>query len=250
VLSDAHIGATHKDVELRVLQFVESLQGNAASVVINGDLLDFWFEWRHVVPRAGYRVVAALSTLSRSGVPVLWIAGNHDCWGADVLRDAGIHYMEGVWRGSIAGWRAHVEHGDGLRGPEDRGYRVLRRVLRNPWAVKAFRALLHPDWGTSLARGSAHASRTYRAPDDGVGLHNVAMRLLASDSTLDVVIFGHSHVAELERGDTRGVYANPGEWIEDPTYLRIDSDRIELLRWSVDRSETLRELTRGVAVRT
>jgi UDP-2,3-diacylglucosamine hydrolase len=257
-MSDAHIGASRSDVELRVLQFIESLHGRAASVVINGDLLDFWFEWRHVVPRAGYRVVAALSSLARSGAGaggtrVLWIAGNHDCWGADVLREAGIDYMEGGWRGTIAGWRAHVEHGDGLRGPEDRGYRVLRRVLRNPLAIRAFR-IVHPDWGTALARGSAHASRTYRAPDEGVGLQNVAMRLLASDSSLDLVIFGHSHVATLERGagERGGVYANAGEWLEDPTYLRIDSERIELLRWRPppDGSVTLRELARGVAVRT
>ena len=137
VFSDAHIGATHADVELRVLQFLESLHGKAASLVINGDLLDFWFEWRHVVPRAGYRVVAALSSLAMTGVPVVWIAGNHDCWGAEVVREAGIHYVEGAWRGTIAGWRTHIEHGDGLRGAEDRGYRALRRVLRNSWAIRA-----------------------------------------------------------------------------------------------------------------
>ncbi|MGQ0640721.1 MAG: UDP-2,3-diacylglucosamine diphosphatase [Gemmatimonadaceae bacterium] len=249
VLSDAHIGATHGDVEVRVLQFIESLHGRAASLVINGDLLDFWFEWRHVVPRSGYRVVAALSSLARSGTVVLWIAGNHDCWGADVLRDAGIIYMEGAWQGTIAGWRARVEHGDGLRGAEDRGYRLLRHLLRNRLAVGVFR-IVHPDWGTALARGSAHASRTYRAPDEGIGLRNVAMRLLAADATLDLVIFGHSHVAALERGEHHGVYANAGEWLVEPTYLRIDNERIELLRWRPDGNETLREHTRSIAVRT
>ena len=249
VFSDAHIGATHADVELRVLQFLESLHSKAASLVINGDLLDFWFEWRHVVPRAGYRVVAALSSLAMSGVPVVWIAGNHDCWGADVVREAGIHYMEGAWRGTIAGWRTHIEHGDGLRGAEDRGYRALRRVLRNSWAIRAFR-VLHPDWGTALARGSAHASRTYRAPDEGAGLHNVAMQRLANDSSLDLVIFGHSHVATLEASPTHGVYANAGEWLDDATYLRIEPERIELIRWKPEGSETLREHTRSVPVRT
>ena len=249
VMSDAHIGAAHNDVELRVLQFIDSLHGRAASLVINGDLLDFWFEWRHVVPRAGYRVVAALSSLVRSGTDVLWIAGNHDCWGADVLREAGILYMEGAWRGTLAGWRAHVEHGDGLRGAEDRGYRLLRHLLRNRLAVRVFR-IVHPDWGTALARGSAHASRTYRAPDEGIGLRNVAMRVLADDATLDLVVFGHSHVAARERGDSHGVYANAGEWLVDPTYLRVDTDRIELLRWRREGSETLREHARDIAVRT
>jgi UDP-2,3-diacylglucosamine hydrolase len=249
VFSDAHIGAAGTDVELRVLQFIDSLHGRAASVVVNGDLLDFWFEWRHVVPRAGYRVVAALSTLARAGTPVLWIAGNHDCWGADVLRDAGIHYLEGAWRGTIAGWRTHIEHGDGLRGSADRGYRLLRRLLRNRLAIRAFR-LLHPDWGTALARGSAHASRTYRAPDEGVGLQNVALRLLEQDAAVDLVIFGHSHVATLTRGAGDGIYANAGEWLSDPTFLRIDRERVELLRWRGDGSDVLRELTRPAAVRT
>ncbi|MEW5917580.1 MAG: UDP-2,3-diacylglucosamine diphosphatase [Gemmatimonadota bacterium] len=251
VFSDAHIGAAAiaSDVELRVLQFVESLRGRAGSVVVNGDLFEFWFEWRHVLPRSGYRVVAALSSLVRNGTPVLWIAGNHDCWGSEIVRDAGIHYMEGAWRGMLAGWSAHVEHGDGLRGAEDRGYRVLRRVLRNGWAIRAFR-LLHPDWGTSLARGSAHASRTYRAPDEGAGLRDVAMKVLEKDPALELVIFGHSHVATLERAAGHGVYANAGEWLVDPTYLRVEPDRIELLRWTSSGSVTLREQRREVVVRT
>lgn len=249
MISDAHIGATSGEVEMRVLQFLESLDGTAGSLVVNGDLVDFWFEWRHVVPRAGYRVVAALSTLARSGVPVIWMAGNHDCWGADVIRDAGIHFVDGVWRGSLAGWETHIAHGDGLRGAEDRGYRVLRRVLRNAWAIRAFR-LLHPDWGTALARGSAHASRTYRAPDEGAGLREVAFRMLAADPSLALVIFGHSHVADLVEAPGHGVYANAGEWLEAPTYLRIEPERIELLRWSPEGSSTLREHARRSAVRT
>jgi UDP-2,3-diacylglucosamine hydrolase len=178
----------------------------------------------------------------------LWIAGNHDCWGADIVRDAGIHYMEGAWRGSLAGWSAHVEHGDGLRGAEDRGYRALRRVLRNSWAIRAFR-VLHPDWGTALARGSAHASRSYRAPDEGAGLRDVAMNILEREPAIELVIFGHSHFATLERGE-RGVYANAGEWLIDPTYLRIEPDRIELLRWRAGGPEKIGEQTRAERVRT
>ena len=250
VFSDAHIGVASKDVELRVLQFLESLANSeVGSLVVNGDLVDFWFEWRHVVPRSGYRVVAALSSLARAGVPVVWIGGNHDCWGADVVREAGIHFVDGAWRGEIAGWKAHVTHGDGLRGAEDRGYRALRKVLRHKWAIRAFR-FLHPDWGIAVARGSAHASRTYRAPDEGVGLREVAFRLLGHDRNLDLVIFGHSHVPELTAGPVHGVYANAGEWIDDPSYLRIDAERIDLMRWSVAGSHSMREFTRRAKVRT
>ena len=102
------------------------------------------------------------------------IAGNHDCWGGDVLRDdVGVDYRFGPWRADIGGWTARIEHGDGLRPCEDRGYRMLRRVLRNPLAIRSFR-WLHPDLATRLATGSSHASRTYGARDDGRGLHAAA----------------------------------------------------------------------------
>jgi UDP-2,3-diacylglucosamine pyrophosphatase LpxH len=76
------------------------------------------------------------------------------------------------------------------------------------------------------------------------------MQRLANDSSLDLVIFGHSHVATLEASPGHGVYANSGEWLDDPTYLRIEPERIELIRWKPEGSETLREHTRSVPVRT
>jgi UDP-2,3-diacylglucosamine hydrolase len=228
LFADAHLGVASRDTERSVARFVRSLHGRAASVIINGDLFDFWFEWRTVMPRAGFRVLSALSDLVDAGIPVLWIAGNHDCWGGDVLRkDVGVTYHEGPWRGEIAGWRTRIEHGDGLRNAEDRRYRALRAVLRHPWSIRAFR-LLHPDLGARIALGSSHASRTYRARDGGAGLRAVALRGLAQDPDLDLVVFGHSHVATVERADGGGVYANAGAWLDAPTYLRIDRDAIAL----------------------
>ena len=145
--------------------------------------------------------------------------------------DAGVTYHVGSWRGAIAGWNARIDHGDGLRGRSDRRYRALRVVLRNRWAIRAFR-LLHPDFGTRLAMGSSKASRTYRARDGGAELRSVALRELASDPALDLLVFGHTHVAALERAPGGGVYANAGTWIDDSTYLRIDGEAIELRRFA------------------
>lgn len=231
-MSDAHLGVTPPEVERRLLRFLESLEGQAKSLVINGDLFDFWFEWRSVIPRAGFRALAALARLSERGTSIVWVAGNHDCWGGEVLReDAGVTYHVGSWRGAIAGWNARIDHGDGLRGRSDRRYRALRVVLRNRWAIRAFR-LLHPDFGTRLAMGSSKASRTYRARDGGAELRSVALRELASDPALDLLVFGHTHVAALERAPGGGVYANAGTWIDDSTYLRIDGEAIELRRFA------------------
>jgi UDP-2,3-diacylglucosamine hydrolase len=231
-VSDAHLGVASPQVERSFVGFLRGLAGDAASLVINGDLFDFWFEWKTVIPRASFRALAALSYLKDSGVEILWVAGNHDCWGGDVLRDdVGVSYIIGPWKGSIAGWNARIEHGDGLREREDRGYRMIRPILRNPLAIKAFR-MIHPDWATRLAHGSSNASRTYRARDEGRGLRGLAAMQLERDADLDLLVYGHSHVPALERIGKGGVFANAGSWLDAPTYLRVTDESVELLEWN------------------
>ena len=233
VFSDTHLGAAPDDVERKLLSFLRHLSGRAGSLVINGDLFEFWFEWRSVIPRPAFRVLAALADLVESAIPVLWVAGNHDCWGGDVLRnDVGVEYHVGPWIGELAGWKTVIEHGDGLRKVEDRKYRRLRTVLRHPVSIWAFRHLLHPDFGSRLAAGSSHASRTYQARDGGRGLREVAMAQLAADASVDLVIYGHSHVSALERSAAGSVYANAGSWMTRPTFLRLDERRIALMEWT------------------
>jgi UDP-2,3-diacylglucosamine hydrolase len=231
VFSDVHLGVTPPQVERSLLGFLEHLRGSAGSVIINGDLFDFWFEWRTVMPRAGFKVLAALARLADNGIPVLWIAGNHDCWGGELLtNDVGVTYHVGAWTGEVASWRTRIDHGDGLRDVEDRRYRALRGVLRHPWSIRAFR-WIHPDLGSRIALGSSHASRTYRARDGGEGLRVVAHRQLEAMPGTDLLVYGHSHVPILERGPA-GVYANAGTWMDDTTFLTIREDAIRLHRWS------------------
>ena len=230
VISDAHLGYATRDLERSLIRFIRHLPGKAASLVINGDLFEFWFEWRSVMPRASFRVLAALADLRDSGVPILMIGGNHDCWGGEILRDdVGIDFRLGPWEGSLGGWRTRIEHGDGLRGREDRGYRMVRGVMRNRLAIRLFR-WLHPDLGTALASRTSHTSRTYQARDGGAGLRLAATQRLSAQPSLELLIYGHSHVAEILRiGDA--VYANAGSWLDRPTYLRVTPERLELQRW-------------------
>lgn len=231
LLSDAHIGAAPADVEQSLVSFLRGLPPDAASLVINGDLFDFWFEWRHVVPRAGVRVLGELARIADRGIPLLWIAGNHDCWGGDVLRkDIGADYHVGPWRGQLGGWDTLVEHGDGLRDVEDRPYRRLRTVLRHPLSVRLFR-WLHPDWATWVALRSSHTSRNMRPRDGGEGLKRVAQARLAAADAPRLMIFGHSHVTTLEQASGR-VFANPGAWMDAPTFLRVTPGAVELCRWT------------------
>jgi UDP-2,3-diacylglucosamine hydrolase len=232
IIGDTHLGVGPRELERRLVDFLRHVPRNARSLVINGDLFDFWFEWRTVIPREHFRTLAALADVRDAGVDVFMIGGNHDCWGGDFLsREVGVRYHLGAWNGEVAGWRARIDHGDGLRAREDRGYRALRRVIRHPLAMRAFR-LLHPDFGTRLARGSSKASRTYRARDAGAGLRAIAFHTLEADPSLDLLVFGHSHVATLERSPRGGVYANAGSWLDAPTYLAVTPERIEMRSWN------------------
>ncbi len=220
------------------MQFLRHLPGRAASLMINGDLFEFWFEWKSVVPRSGVRVLAALMDLRDAGVPVTMVAGNHDCWGGDVLREAGVRFQVDAWTGELGGWRSRVEHGDGLREREDRGYRALRRVLRNPLAIRAFR-LLHPDLASRFAHGSSQTSRSYQPRDEGRGLREVAMRELARDAALELLVYGHSHVPALERMPSGNVFANAGSWLDRATFLSVTPERIALREWRGASAESL-----------
>lgn len=230
IVSDAHLGVASAEIERSLVSFLRGLAGRASSLVINGDLFDFWFEWKTVIPRRSFRALAALAELRDTGVDILWVAGNHDCWGGEILRkDVGVSYIVGPWDGSIAGWNTRIEHGDGLREREDRGYRMIRPIMRHPLAIKAFR-MLHPDWASRLALGSSTASRVHRARDEGRGLRAYASKELEDTPGLELLVYGHSHIAALERMG-HGVFANAGSWLDAPTFLKLTEKAVELREW-------------------
>lgn len=232
VFGDAHLGIAPRAAEDDLLRFLRDAPRQARSVVIMGDLFDFWFAWKHVMPRTGFRVLAALADLRDAGVAVLWIGGNHDCWGGETLHElTGAHYTLAPWAGDLGGWRTRIAHGDGLREVEDAPYRRLRRVLRHPLAIRLY-GWLHPNTATSIALASSHTSRT-RAPggDEGRGLHAVASGWMEGPDAPELVLFGHSHVPALTAAG-RGIYGNAGAWYLDRQYLRITEREISRRRWT------------------
>ena len=232
VFGDAHLGVASPSAEDDLLRFLRDVPRHAKSLVIMGDLFDFWFAWKHVMPQTGFRVLAALADLRDAGVPVLWVGGNHDCWGGETLQGlTGAQYTLETWTGALGGWRAQLAHGDGLREVEDAPYRRLRRVLRHPLAIRAY-GLLHPNTATGLAMRSSHTSR-HRGPsgDEGRGLHAVASRWMDAPDAPELVIFGHSHIPALTSAG-RGVYANAGAWYLDRQFLRITPHAIARCAWN------------------
>ncbi len=234
LLADAHLGAqggpSAQDEHSRLFSFFDYLRMQPdAQLIICGDLFDFWFEYRHVVPAQHYRVLAQLANLVASGIEVDYIAGNHDFWlGSFLARDVGITIHRDDMELTQAGKRIYLRHGDGLM-KKDRLYRAMKAVLRNRLAVILYR-LLHPDLGIPVAlffshlsresaRNKAHTDRDYR--------HYAYDRL---DAGYDIVVLGHSHIAALERREN-GVYLNPGYWRCHFTFARIDDGTPHLLRW-------------------
>ncbi len=231
VIGDAHLGAAPPAAERALIAFLRHLPGRSRSLVIMGDLFDFWFEWRHVMPRAGFRVLAAVADLRDAGVEVLWIGGNHDCWGGRTLEaETGVTYTLEPWRDRIGLWDTLLQHGDGLREVEDAPYRRLRTVLRHRLSIRAF-GWLHPDFASSVALASSDTSRHRRAGDEGRGLLRIGSDALGADGGPSLVIHGHSHVPMLQRVG-RGWYANAGAWYLDQQFLHIEDARISRCLWT------------------
>ena len=228
ILSDAHVGAVPSATSDALVEFLRRLRGTPGSLILNGDVLDFWFEWRRSIPTFALPVLGAVRELRASGMPITWIAGNHDCWGGDVLRDTvGVTYQTTPLRATLGVWDIEIEHGDGLRSDADRGYLRVRPILRHPLSVWAFK-LVHPDLGTRLALGTSNASRVHSAEDNGIGLRDIALARVTAAGGPNLVVFGHSHVAGIARAPNGGVYANPGAWGDVPRYLKLTTTSLEL----------------------
>ena len=229
ILSDAHVGAEPAATADVLVAFLRRLRGEPGSLILNGDILDFWFEWRRSMPTFALPVLSALRELRAAGMSITWIAGNHDCWGGDVLRDiVGVTYQTTPLRVQLGPWDLLVEHGDGLRGDADRGYLRVKPILRHPLSVWAFK-LVHPDFGTRLPLGTSTASRVHSAEDNGIGLRDIAIERVMAPGGPNVVVFGHSHVAGITRAPNGGVYANPGGWGDVPRYLKLTDTQLQLI---------------------
>ncbi|MEN3027482.1 MAG: UDP-2,3-diacylglucosamine diphosphatase [Chlorobiota bacterium] len=230
---DVHLGCGSRAEQRRraelLTTFLLCLPSRYSHVVIIGDLFDFWFDYRTVIPKLFWDTVAALGTLRRRGVSIDYIVGNHDFGHWRFFKEElGIEpKREGVqclWNGR----RFYIAHGDGTM-PEDWGYRLLRSLLHSRWAQSLYR-LLHPDIGIQLAQWASRASRQHTAlPPQRLiaSLEAFAAQKLAEG--YDVVVLGHSHYPVLkELGN--GWYVNPGGWLtEEPLFASFDGGHLELV---------------------
>lgn len=209
--------------------------GASSWIILNGDLFDFWYEYRWGTTRGYEHVLTCMREIVESGVPVTLMGGNHDWWGGRYLREEiGVEFLREPVVRDVAGKRTFLAHGDGL-GQGDLGYRILRGVLRGGLTQWAF-GMLPPPVGDRIARlVSATEGRTTPRSDQlerAAALEAWAVARMRRQPELDLVVLGHTHLPVVRQIAPGRWYANPGDWIFHGTYLSLEPGREPLLmRW-------------------
>jgi UDP-2,3-diacylglucosamine hydrolase len=240
VVSDIHLGAVPAATERAFRRFLDHVAEHASFLLINGDLFDFWFEYRHVILAEHYRVLAKLKDVAEAGVPMAFVGGNHDAWAGPFLRDeVGIALHQGPLEMTLAGRRTLVAHGDGV-GRGDLKYRALKKMIRNPVTVGAFRTL-HPDLGRRIA---LLASTTEHKADTGdqaargraAFIQAWALEQMREDPGIQLVLTGHAHLASVLEVEPGRFYVNSGDWLNTFDYVVLPpgGGPPELRQWPAD----------------
>ncbi|MFM7388506.1 MAG: UDP-2,3-diacylglucosamine diphosphatase, partial [Bacteroidota bacterium] len=160
--SDFHLGAPDeiqsKAREKSIVAWLEFASKDATDIYLVGDVFDFWFEYKKVIPKGYSRLFGAIARLSDQGIQFHFFYGNHDMWVKTYFREEFnmMIYPEPISL-DLYGKKIFVGHGDGL-GPSDKGYKIIKRILRNPLCQWAF-ARLHPNFGIGLASFFSGKSR-------------------------------------------------------------------------------------------
>lgn len=240
--SDAHLGLgtreQSREREHHVVRFLEYVgRQNPESLWIVGDLFDYWFEYRTVIPKEFVRTLGAIAALTDAGISVDYVIGNHDFGHKDFFEsELGVRVHPDDVEQTISGKRTVIAHGDG-KALNDTGYLILKKILRAP-ASNALWRWLHPDIGIGVAAGASRKSRDHTTkknygderPGEVNGLQLFAQRKIEEDGA-DLVVMGHSHKATV-LDFTGGRYVNLGNWMgKERTYLVVDESTVELKRF-------------------
>ncbi|NTV47809.1 MAG: UDP-2,3-diacylglucosamine diphosphatase [Chlorobiales bacterium] len=235
-VSDVHFGLQEKSQEDAKLELMLTLLSQVGQdggrLYMVGDILDYWMEYRHVVPKGYVRFFSALDSLVRRGVQVAYLAGNHDFYLGKYFDDElGIKTHYGEIEVLLGKKKFYIAHGDGI-GNGDIGYKLFRKLIRNNTNLRLFR-WIHPDFGVGLMSYLSRLSRkhTYDPVDFGERERLIVFaNELAEKINFDYFVCGHRHVPKLHRLKNRkSFYVNLGTWIGDePTYAVFDGERIQI----------------------
>ncbi|MDW5289558.1 UDP-2,3-diacylglucosamine diphosphatase [Formosa sp. PL04] len=235
--SDNHLGApTPEDSLPREKKFVawlDEVKHDAAAIFLLGDLFDFWFEYKTVVPKGFVRTLGKLAEIRDSGIPIYFFVGNHDLWMDDYFeKELNIPVYHKPKEFTFNNKTFLIGHGDGL-GPGDKGYKRMKKVFTNPFFQWLFR-WLHPDIGVRIAQYMSVKNKLISGDDDAKFLGEDSEWLVQyckrklETKHYDYFVFGHRHLPmEIKLNDT-AKYINLGDWIGYYTYGEFDGNHFEL----------------------
>lgn len=236
-LSDFHLGAPDAAASLqrekKIVQFLDSIKSSAAEIFIVGDIFDFWFEYKQVVPKGYVRLFGKLAEISDAGIPIHFFVGNHDMWVKNYFQqELNMKVYMQPERFEFNGKKFYVGHGDGL-GPGDHGYKFLKKIFRNPLCQWAF-GMLPPAVGLGLANYFSRKSREAVKDLDEhfLGEENewliVYSKEVLQKEAMDYFIFGHRHLALDFKLSDKSRYINLGEWVKTFSYAEFDGNDVAL----------------------
>ena len=243
-ISDCHLGAgyvtDHRAHEDRVVRFLDHIKGDATALYLLGDILDYWYEFRSVVPRGHVRFLGKLAELADAGVRITWMTGNHDVWLFDYLRDeVGLTVLRHATTVEVDGKPFFVSHGDDV-GYQRPMYRFMKWCFTSRLCQTLY-ASVHPRWTTQIATGWSTNNRTTRRSEDeerekvaSAGeLQRFVEQHHREHPEVEHYVFGHLHLADQIEVDGAQV-TFLGDWIRQDTYAVFDGQCLSLHHFPED----------------
>ncbi|MCQ2177890.1 MAG: UDP-2,3-diacylglucosamine diphosphatase [Bacteroidales bacterium] len=222
--ADVHLGldaGNPADREERFVGFLKSIpRDTAEALYLLGDIWDFWYEYRDVVPKDGARALAQLIDLVDAGVKVYFFPGNHDIWTFSFFEELGIRKLEQPYYVELAGRKFCLGHGDGLSGATA-GYRLMRKVFDNR-ILQALFSTLHPWIAYRIGKGWSRKNRRRHGGYEFIPSEEPLFRWASAHKDVDFFIFGHFHRSVDETLPNGGRFVILPSWIDDSPYLFFD----------------------------
>ena len=234
--SDFHLGAPSETAsrhrEARLVRWLDTIKADAAELFLMGDVFDFWYEYKTVVPKGYIRFLGKLAELADSGVKLYFFRGNHDMWMGDYFeQQLGAQIISNELIIERSGKTFYLHHGDGL-GPGDTSYKLLKKVFRSKtcqWLLSR----IHPNLTMGVAGyWSGHSRLVNEAQEKRKAVEQEWLVSYCNEvlqkQTLDYLMFGHRHIPMEVQLNPKSRYINLGEWVVHNSYAVFDGTDVQL----------------------